>query len=133
MSLEPFEALPPLTIDSLCAVTAEVKAIEAYLKAKQAAPEPQAATPAPVVQAKAKRRTWWDVSSPYIVEIMEAGQYATCKELYRALEAKTGPDSPFDKGTGANRGSLFVREIAQPLAVKTIQNKFGELRALAKK
>lgn len=48
MSLEPFEALPPLTINSLCAVTAEVKAIEAYLKAKHTAQEPRAAPSAPV-------------------------------------------------------------------------------------
>lgn len=107
-----------------------------------AAPEPQAATPAPVadsasitpvVKTKAKRRTWWDVSSPYIVDVMRAGQYTTCKELYRALEAKAGPDSPFDKGTGVNRGSLFVREIARALDVKTVQNKWQKLRELAQK
>lgn len=38
MELEPFEALPPLTIDSLCALTAEVKAIEAGFMAKPPAP-----------------------------------------------------------------------------------------------
>ena len=59
MSLEPFEALPPLTIDSLCAVTAEVKAIEAYLKAKQTAPEPQPAPPAPVVAESAQGDEAW--------------------------------------------------------------------------
>ncbi len=96
----------------------------------QARPEPQAA---PVMKTKAKRRTWWDVSSPYIVDVMRAGQYATCKELYRALEAKAGPDSPFDKGTGVNRGSLFVREIARALDVKTVQNKWQTLRELAHK
>ena len=96
----------------------------------QARPEPQAA---PVMKTKAKRRTWWDVSSPYIVDVMRAGQYATCKELYRALEAKAGPDSPFDKGTGVNRGSLFVRESARALDVKTVQNKWQTLRELAQK
>ena len=96
----------------------------------QARPEPQAA---PVMKTKAKRRTWWDVSSPYIVDVMRAGQYATCKELYRALEAKAGPDSPFDKGTGASRGSLFVREISRPLSLHTVQNKWQKLRELAKK
>ena len=88
---------------------------------------------APVVKTKAKRRTWWDVSSPYVVEVMRAGQYATCKELYRALEGKAGPDSPFDKGTGANRGRLFVREIARTLDVKTVHNKWATLRELAQK
>jgi len=94
------------------------------------AAEPQAA---PVVNTKAKPRTWWEISSAYIVEVMQAGQYATAKELYRALEAKAGPNAPFDRGEGANRGSLFVREIAQPLSVKTVQNNWPALRELAKK
>ena len=98
-----------------------------------ALPVQTAATPAPVVNPKAKRRTWRDVSSPYIVEVIQAGQYATCKELYRALEAKAGPNSPFDKGTGDNRGSLFVREIAQSLNLKTVQNEWQTLRELAQK
>ena len=97
-------------------------------EAKQA--EPQAA---PVTNAKAKPRTWWDVSSAYIVQVIQAGQYATGKELYRALEAKAGPNGPFDRGEGANRGSLFVREIAQSLSVKTVQNNWPALRELAKK
>ncbi|WP_140426660.1 hypothetical protein [Acidovorax sp. Root267] len=87
---------------------------------------------APVTNAKSKPRTWWDVSSAYIVEVMQAGQYATAKELYRALEAKAGPNGPFDKGTGPSRGSLFVREIAQPLSLKTVQNRWPALRKLAK-
>lgn len=99
------------------------------------APEATQAEPqtAPVMNTKAKPRTWLDVSSAYIVEVMQAGQYATAKELYRALEAKAGPNAPFDKGTGASRGSLFVREIAQPLSVKTVQNNWPVLRELARK
>ena len=96
----------------------------------EARTEPQAA---PVVNTKAKPRTWWEITSAYIVEVMQAGQYATAKELYRALEAKAGPNAPFDKGTGASRGSLFVREIAQPLSLKTVQNNWPALRELAKK
>ena len=90
-------------------------------------------SPEPVAKTKAKRRTWRDVSNAYIIEVMQAGQYATAKELYHALEAKAGPDSPFDKGTGANRGSLFVREIAQPLSLKTVQNELPKLRELSQK
>ena len=127
-----FETLP----DDCRVVGYDVHALaDEYTAPEATQAEPQAETPsaAPVVKAKAKRRTWWDVSSPYIVEVMQAGQYGTGKELYRALEAKAGPNSPFDKGTGGNRGSLFVREIAQPLSVKTVLNKLPALRELAKK
>ena len=97
--------------------------------------QPQATTPspAPVAKTKAKRRTWRDVSSAYIIEVMRTGQYATAKELYRALEVKTGPGTPFDRGTGASRGNLFVREIAQSLSLKTVQNEWPKLRELAQK
>lgn len=84
-----------------------------------------AQTPAPVGAASdstAKRRTWRDVAWPYMVKVFKSGQYATAKEFYRALESKAGADSPFDNGTGANRGSLFVREISEKLTFKTIQN-----------
>ena len=108
-------------------------AVHALADAYTEAPAQTAATPAPVVNPKAKRRTWRDVSSPYIVEVMQAGQYAKAKELFRALEAKAGPNFPFDKGTGDNRGSLFVREIAQSLNLKTVQNEWQTLRELAQK
>lgn len=90
-------------------------------------------SPATVAKTRAKRRTWRDVSSAYIIEVMRAEQHATCKDLYRTLEAKAGPESPFDKGTGANRGNLFVREIAQALSLKTVQNEWSKLRELAQK
>ncbi len=95
---------------------------------------PRAAPAPPIPAVAANRRTWWHVAGPYMVEILRAGQYATAKELNAALTARAGnPDSPFDKGEGQNRGSLFVREIGKPLAVKTIQNRWQELRAEAKK
>lgn len=78
-----------------------------------------------------RRLTWMDVAGHYIVEVMRAGQYPTCKQLYRELEAKAGPDSPFDKGTGANHGSLFVRDITQTLTMKTLQNHWQTLRQMA--
>lgn len=100
--------------------------LDLFCPMTQPAPAQTAATPAPVVQAT-KRRTWWDVSSPYIVDTMRAGQYATAKELFNALEAKAGSGSPFDKGTGNNRFSLFIRELATPLSLKTMQNNWQEL------
>ena len=96
------------------------------------APAQNAAKAAPVVQAKTKRRTWWDVASPYIVEVLRGGQYATAKDLHRALEVKAGEaNSPFSKGTGEQRNSLFIRELAQPLSVKTVQNSWQKLRTAA--
>ena len=59
MALEPlpgYESRPakPLTADDLYALTAEVKAIESFMRAKQTETQPQAATPpAPVVDAPA--------------------------------------------------------------------------------
>lgn len=105
---------------------------------EQADTQPQAGNDAPVVEVpaskpKAKRRTIWDVVTPYIVEIMQAGQYANAKQLFRALEAKAGQGSPFDKGSDSNRYSLFVREICEPLAMKTLQNNWQMLRTKAAK
>jgi len=102
--------------------------------------EPQATTPSPapvmtpeLQAAPAKRRTLWHVVTPYIVETMQAGQYATAKQLFKALQEKAGPGSPFDRGTGNNLGSLYVRETSDTLALSTLQNRLPTLKAAAKK
>ena len=101
----------------------------------QAAPvEAAPGVEAPASKPKAKRRTWWDVTRPYIAETMQAGQYPNAKQLFNALEAKAGQSSPFDKGSGSTRGSLFVRELSKPLALKTLQNNWQKvLTEVAKK
>ena len=104
--------------------------------------QPQATTPSPapvlavgasgnVERVRAKRRTWRDVAWPYMVEVVKAGQYKTGKEFYQALKSKAGTaDSPFDRGTGHHRDVLFVREISETLALKTIQtHAWKELKA----
>jgi len=79
------------------------------------------------------RRSWREVAWPYMVAKLCDGQYATAKELDAALRAGAGvPESPFDKGEGQNRGSLFVREIGRPLMLKTIQNNWQKLREAAR-
>jgi len=79
------------------------------------------------------RRGWREVAWPYMVAKLCDGQYATAKELDAALRAGAGvPESPFDKGEGQNRGSLFVREIGRPLMLKTIQNNWQKLREAAR-
>ena len=107
-----------------------VKLAESYsLMVEVTTASPHAATAAPT--ARATRRTWWEVASPYMAEVLKSGQFSTAKDLYRALMSKAGPDSPFDLGKDAHRGSLFVREVAAPLALKTVQNRFAALRKLA--
>lgn len=97
------------------------------------AAQPTDNTIKPPVKGREKRRTWMDATTPYIVEVIRSGQYATHKELYRALEKKAGPDSPFDKGIGEKTGSLFVREIAQTVSPNTLKNNFLILRTMARK
>jgi len=94
-------------------------------------PAPVAASEAPA--QRAKRRSWLDVTGVYITEILRAGQYANGKALFNALESKAGTGSPFDKGVGANRGSLFVRELSQTLTMKTVQNNWEKLLKTAAK
>ena len=88
---------------------------------------------APVKKIPTKRPTLWDVVTPYLIETLRAGQYATAKELYKALETNAGQNSPFDKGTGSNRYSLFAREVRESLALKTLQNNWQELLTKAAK
>lgn len=76
------------------------------------------------------KRTVWCVVEPYIKMVFDAGQYTTAKQLYKALQSKvTEDDSPFEVGQEANRGSLVVKELSKPFALKTLQNNFRSLTA----
>ncbi|MGJ7529187.1 hypothetical protein [Variovorax sp. GB1P17] len=82
--------------------------------------------------SRGSSRTWWDIAGPHMVLMLKSGQFATAKALYAALhEEADAPLSPFDKGTGLHKGSLFVREGNQPLSLKTVQNKWKALRTAA--
>jgi hypothetical protein len=87
----------------------------------------------PVVKpSPVRRKTWKDVAWPYMVDKLRAGRFATAVALNHALHEEAGsPGSPFDKGEGQHRGSLWVRAISAPLAVKTIQNSWAELQRAA--
>ena len=66
---------------------------------------------------------------PYLIDTYKADQYPTAKAFYKALESKAGTaDSPFDKGTGQNAGSLFVRASSSTLALNTLANQFWPIR-----
>jgi len=85
------------------------------------------------VVASTKRQTWRDVAMEYVVGVYKAGQYATTKHFYKALLDKAGTDdSPFQKGTGENSGSLFVQVISKPLSLKTLENAMPKIRQAAK-
>lgn len=85
-------------------------------------PEPVAA-PAEAVPAK-----WWEAVLPYMVETLKAGRFRSAKEFHRALEVSSGsPGSPFEKV----QGELRVRDFGQSVALKTIQNRWKEVRAAA--
>jgi hypothetical protein len=100
---------------------------EEYEARKQAAPA------APAKTVPAKRQTWRDVALAYVVDVYKAGQYATTKDFYKALLGKAGTaNSPFQKGTGANSGDLFVQVISKPLSLKTLENTMTEIRQAAK-
>jgi hypothetical protein len=95
----------------------------------EALPASVAAAPA---RQRAARLTWQDATGAYIIAKLRAETANSAKSLYRILEHDTGnPESPFDSGTGAHRGSLVVRKTGRPLSLKTLQNSWQDLRERA--
>ena len=137
---EPESAPAQLVVNVNMVATTVHKPTPAPVQQSEAAPVEHPLNEAPTpdepaqkrTRAREKRLTWLDVAGPYITGVMRDGQYATGKELFNALEERAGPDSPFDKGKGGNRASLFVREIGQPVALKTMQTNFKKLREMAR-
>lgn len=87
---------------------------------------------APATPGKTSIPEWLNVTSDYIAGLMKEGRYGTAKELFNALEAKAGTDSPFEKGAVQNRGSLYVRAIAATVTLKTMQNNWSKIRSLTR-
>ncbi len=120
------------------AVFVRRKAEDDYEAQKQAASKAteKHEKPADADVTRSRRQTWRDVAMPYLLAKYKAGQYTTAKAFYRALEGGAQDPqsgSPFDKGTGANHGSLFVREIGATLSFKTLANAMTEIREAASK
>ena len=97
----------------------------------------QTATPAPVVVVEPasdgptnRKRNWRDVSEAYLEAKFKQWQNPTVKDFYRLLKEKVGidADSPFDKGTGQNLGSLFARDVGKKVTFKMIEEYVTELR-----
>ena len=78
---------------------------------------------------RTKATTWRDVAWTYVIATYQAGQYATAKDLFKKLENTAGlGNSPFKKGEGALRGSLFIEQISSPVAPKTLANAWKKIR-----
>lgn len=69
-----------------------------------------------------KSKPWIETTMPYMIKIYKSGQYVSAKQFFNALIKNAGGDSPFDIGTGQNRGALIIRQTKSTLSVKTIQN-----------
>ncbi len=80
-----------------------------------------------------KRPAWFEAVTPYMLKTLRSGQISSAKALFRELEKTAGGESPFDIGTDQHRGSLYVRDHLQSMSLKTLRNKFPELRAMLKK
>lgn len=105
----------------------------ADLEALRDSMQPRAQSTEVQESLSARGRSWFEVSSPYIAEVLRTEQLVTAKALFRTLEEKAGPSSPFDRGTGSSRGSLYLREIGKTVSLKTIQNRWQDIRALLRK
>lgn len=99
------------------------------IEAEEVLMEPEIKTAAPS-RAHQRNPSWWEVTSDYMAGKLKDGRFVTAKALYVALYEEAGTAaSPFDKGIGARRGDLHVRQLRQSLSLKTVQNKWSELRA----
>lgn len=114
---------PHLTDEEVEAARVEVEAIQAA-EARSQAREQEAAQ-------ERIQRNWWGVSSSYIVSVMLQHQCATAKDLFNKLHQLAGDDSPFERGKDANRGSLFVKDLAKNVSLKTVRNNWGKIKAAA--
>lgn len=124
-----------LTVSHIDAFRVRACDLEAFADTQTSAPACSAsasavALPEPVVApAEAVPAKWWEAVLPYMVETLKAGRFRSAKEFHRALEVSSGsPGSPFEKV----QGELRVRDFGQSVALKTIQNRWKEVRAAAR-
>lgn len=52
------------------------------------------------------------------------------QRAFQGIGGKSRTRLTLDKGTGDNRGKLFVRQISCSLALHTLENRMKDLRAL---
>lgn len=89
---------------------------------------PTVAAPEPAQKQKKPRRSWWNEVVSYLAGLLRDGKHRTAKELHRAAEKLAGADgSPFEI---VDR-ELRAREFGRAVAVKTLQNRWAEVKAAA--
>lgn len=135
---EAFETGASPVLAAAALLSAEVADGASGKAGPDAGPAQNTATPAPVVAGNEpvlvskrtrKRRTWRDVAMPYVVETYRAGKYKTAHVFYVALVNKAGlENSPFT----LHDRELFMTDIGQSLAEKTIENAMPEIKAAAR-
>lgn len=76
--------------------------------------------------------TWLDGVRDYVVTVQQQERCKSAKEFFAALERLTSEEgSPFEKGTGADRGKLVIRATRAAVAEKTLSNRWKEIREAA--
>lgn len=89
---------------------------------------PAVAAPEPARKQKRPRRSWWDDVIGYLADVLRAGKHRTAKALHEGVqELAGGQNSPFKVVCR----KLYVSEVCQTLSVKTLQNRWEEVRAAA--
>jgi hypothetical protein len=131
VALQALEKRLSQTVDTTLQQDALTTRNEVALKSGTLSPlvHEQARSDSPLASKRIKkRRTWRDVAMPYVVETYRAGKYKTAHVFYVALVNKAGlENSPFT----LHDRQLFMTDIGQSLAEKTIENAMPEIKAAA--
>lgn len=84
------------------------------------------------VGGRRKKKSWRDVDGQpwrFAVKLLRDNHCSSAKELYSLLEAAAAQEgSPFVKGQGPSRGTLFIPAVNSTLALQTLRNAWPDLR-----
>lgn len=84
---------------------------------------------APVGKVSGRTPSWWKVAGPYVLELVRENRYPTGKRLYLALRKEASNEaSPFAVRSEGINQVLIVRQTGREVDIKTVQNKWTEIR-----
>ncbi|WP_371435413.1 hypothetical protein [Polaromonas sp.] len=85
-----------------------------------------------ITGVRRKKKSWRDVDGEpwqFSVKLLRENHCSSAKELYSLLEAAAAQEgSPFVKGEGPSRGTLFIPAVNTTLALQTLRNAWPDLR-----